>query len=127
MFNSFFLIYLFNEYFFILLVFLIAIIIAIVLFFVSFLIGNRLPDREKVSPYECGFSPFEDARQKFDVKFYLVSILFIVFDLEVAYLFPWSLVLYNINFFGFWTMFIFLFILTIGFVYEWLNGALEWN
>ena len=84
-------------------------------------------DKEKVSAYECGFNPFEDARNQFDVRFYLVAILFIIFDLEVSFLFPWAVTLNKITIFGFWSMFIFLFILTIGFIYEWKKGALEWE
>jgi NADH-quinone oxidoreductase subunit A len=85
------------------------------------------PDTEKNSPYECGFEPFEDARVKFDVRFYLVSLLFIIFDLEVAFLFPWAVVLEEIGAAGFWSMMIFLTTLTVGFVYEWKKGALEWE
>ena len=85
------------------------------------------PDAEKISAYECGFEAFSDARHKFDVRFYLVAILFIIFDLEVAFLFPWAISLGNIGIFGFWSMMIFLGILTIGFVYEWRKGALEWE
>jgi NADH-quinone oxidoreductase subunit A len=87
---------------------------------------NR-PDPEKLSPYECGFEAFEDARMKFDVRYYLVAILFILFDLEIAFLFPWAVVLPDIGYFGFVAMMIFLAILTIGFVYEWKKGALEWE
>jgi NADH-quinone oxidoreductase subunit A len=93
----------------------------------SWLIGKQLPDSEKLSPYECGFEPFEDARIQFDVRFYLVAILFIIFDLEVAFLFPWAVALSDIGIFGFISMMIFLFILTIGFIYEWKKGALEWD
>jgi NADH-quinone oxidoreductase subunit A len=85
------------------------------------------PDPEKNSPYECGFAPFSDARMKFDVRFYLVSLLFIIFDLEVAFLFPWAVTLKDIGASGFWSMMVFLSILTIGFVYEWQKGALEWE
>ena len=84
-------------------------------------------DRAKLSPYECGFEAFEDARMKFDVRYYLIAILFILFDLEIAFLFPWAVVLPDIGIFGFWSMMIFLAILTIGFVYEWKKGALEWE
>ena len=93
----------------------------------SWLIGKQLPDSEKLSPYECGFEPFEDARIQFDVRFYLVAILFIIFDLEVAFLFPWAVALSDIGIFGFISMMIFLFLLTIGFIYEWKKGALEWD
>jgi NADH-quinone oxidoreductase subunit A len=93
----------------------------------SFVIARQRPDVEKLSPYECGFAPFEDARSRFDVRFYLVAILFIIFDLEVAFLFPWAVSLGNIGLLGFWSMMIFLAVLTIGFVYEWKKGALEWE
>jgi NADH-quinone oxidoreductase subunit A len=93
----------------------------------SFLVGLRNPDTEKLSAYECGFEAFSDARHKFDVRFYLVAILFIIFDLEVAFLFPWAVSLGEIGLFGFWSMVSFLGILTIGFVYEWKKGALEWE
>ena len=85
----------------------------------SFVIARKRPDTEKLSPYECGFAPFEDARSRFDVRFYLVAILFIIFDLEVAFLFPWAVSLGNIGLLGFWSMMIFLAVLTIGFAYEW--------
>ena len=85
------------------------------------------PDSEKVSPYECGFEAFDDARSKFDVRFYLVSLLFIIFDLEVAFLFPWAVSLGTTGVFGYWSMMLFLGILTVGFIYEWKKGALEWE
>ena len=93
----------------------------------SRLLGVHHPDPEKLSPYECGFEAFEDARMKFDVRYYLVAILFILFDLEIAFLFPWAVTLSEIGGFGFWSMMIFLAILVIGFVYEWKKGALEWE
>lgn len=93
----------------------------------SYLLILRNYDLNKVSAYECGFEPFEDARAKFDVRFYLVSILFIIFDLEIMFLFPWSVVLSFIGFWGLFVMFFFLFILTIGFFYEWYKGALDWE
>ena len=93
----------------------------------SLIMGAQRPDAEKNSPYECGFEPFEDARMRFDVRFYLVAILFIIFDLEVAFLFPWAVALGDIGVFGFWSMVVFLLILTVGFVYEWKKGALEWE
>jgi NADH-quinone oxidoreductase subunit A len=93
----------------------------------SFMVARQRPDAEKLSPYECGFEPFEDARGRFDVRFYLVAILFIIFDLEVAFLFPWAVSLGNIGLFGFWSMMVFLGVLTIGFIYEWRKGALEWE
>ena len=93
----------------------------------SFVVGVRKPDNEKLSAYECGFEAFDDARGRFDVRFYLVAILFIIFDLEVAFLFPWAITLGKIGIFGFWSMMIFLSVLTIGFIYEWKKGALEWE
>ena len=93
----------------------------------SYLIARQRPDPEKVSAYECGFEPFDDARARFDVRYYLVAILFIIFDLEVAFLFPWAISLEGIGAFGFWSMMIFLILLTVGFVYEWRKGALEWE
>ena len=105
----------------------IAIGLASIIVLASLIIARQKPDREKLSAYECGFEPFEDARIKFDVRFYLVAILFIIFDLEVAFLFPWAISLGNIGVFGFWSMVVFLGILTIGFVYEWRRGALEWE
>ena len=93
----------------------------------STLLGMNRPDSEKLSPYECGFEAFEDARMKFDVRYYLVAILFILFDLEIAFLFPWAIVLQDIGWFGFIAMMIFLGILVVGFIYEWKKGALEWE
>ena len=93
----------------------------------SYIVGGERPDSEKNAPYECGFDPFEDSRGKFDVRFYLVAILFIIFDLEVAFLFPWAISLGEIGGFGFWSMMVFLAVLTAGFVYEWRKGALEWE
>ncbi|HXC40683.1 MAG TPA: NADH-quinone oxidoreductase subunit A [Burkholderiales bacterium] len=93
----------------------------------STLLGMNRPDSEKLSPYECGFEAFEDARMKFDVRYYLVAILFILFDLEIAFLFPWAVVLDEIGMFGFVAMMVFLFILVVGFIYEWMKGALEWE
>src|SRR6195256_5934624 len=90
-------------------------------------LGPHRPDSEKLSPYECGFEAFEDARMKFDVRYYLVAILFILFDLEIAFLFPWAIVLREIGPFGFLAMVVFLLILVVGFVYEWKKGALEWD
>ena len=89
--------------------------------------GSQNPDSEKLSPYECGFEAFEDARMKFDVRYYLVAILFILFDLEIAFLFPWAVVLQDIGWFGFIAMMVFLGILVVGFIYEWKKGALEWE
>jgi NADH-quinone oxidoreductase subunit A len=93
----------------------------------SFIIARQRPNKEKLSPYECGFDPFDDARIRFDVRYYLVAILFIIFDLEVAFLFPWAVSLGDIGMFGFWSMLVFLAVLTIGFIYEWKKGALEWE
>ena len=92
-----------------------------------FVVAFKAPDPEKLSAYECGFNAFDDARMKFDIRFYLVSLLFIIFDLEVAFLFPWAVAFRDIGAFGFWSMIVFLFVLTIGFVYEWMKGALEWD
>ena len=91
------------------------------------LTGSQNPDSEKLSPYECGFEAFEDARMKFDVRYYLVAILFILFDLEIAFLFPWAIVLQDIGWFGYSAMMVFLGILVVGFIYEWKKGALEWE
>ena len=93
----------------------------------SYLAGKQKPDVEKLSAFECGFEAFDDSRHKFDVRFYLVAILFIIFDLEIAFLFPWSITLGTIGVFGFWSMMLFLGILTVGFIYEWKKGALEWG
>ncbi len=92
-----------------------------------FALAFKAPDSEKLSAYECGFKAFDDARMKFDIRFYLVSLLFIIFDLEVAFLFPWAIAFKDVGLFGFWAMMIFLAVLTIGFVYEWNKGALEWD
>ncbi len=94
---------------------------------VGAMLGPRRPDSEKQSPYECGFEAFEDSRMKFDVRYYLVAILFIIFDLEIAFLFPWAVVLDEIGMFGFLAMMVFLGVLVVGFVYEWRKGALEWE
>jgi len=115
------------EYLPILIFLAIAIAISAVMVGASAFIVRQHPDVEKNSAYECGFEPFDDARRKFDVRFYLVAILFIIFDLEVAFLFPWSISLGKIGLYGFWSMMIFLGILTIGFIYEWRKGALEWE
>jgi len=100
---------------------------AVMMIMASWIIGRQKPDPEKDSAYECGFEAFEDARIKFDIRFYLVAILFIIFDLEVAFLFPWATTLGVTGVFGFWSMMIFLSVLTIGFIYEWNKGALEWE
>jgi NADH-quinone oxidoreductase subunit A len=116
-----------SEYLPILIFIGIALALAIIIVLASFLVARQHPDVEKLSPYECGFEPFADARSKFDVRYYLVAILFIIFDLEVAFLFPWAVALGKIGLFGFWSMMAFLFVLTVGFVYEWKKGALEWE
>jgi len=105
----------------------IAIGLAVVIMAATLLVARQRPEAEKLSPYECGFEPFEDARSRFDVRFYLVAILFIIFDLEVAFLFPWAVSLAKVGLFGFWSMMVFLGVLTIGFLYEWKKGALEWE
>ena len=94
---------------------------------INFLLSPKSPDPEKLSAYECGFEAFEDSRMEFDVRFYLVAILFIIFDLEIAFLFPWAISLGKIGLIGFWSMMLFLFILTIGFIYEWKKGVLDWD
>jgi NADH-quinone oxidoreductase subunit A len=101
--------------------------LALVIVIASLVLAPNRPDPEKTSAYECGFEAFDDARSKFDVRFYLVSILFIIFDLEVAFLFPWAVSLGEIGLFGFWSMMLFLGVLTVGFIYEWKKGALEWE
>jgi len=105
----------------------VALFIGLALLIAPFLLAPSNPDTEKLSAYECGFPAFDDARMKFDVRFYLVAILFIIFDLEVAFLFPWAVAFKEVGLYGFWSMMIFLGILTIGFVYEWRKGALEWD
>jgi NADH-quinone oxidoreductase subunit A len=116
-----------EQYFPILLFILIGIAVGVVPVALGWLIGPNRPDSEKLSPYECGFEAFEDARMKFDVRYYLIAILFILFDLEIAFLFPWAIVLNEIGMFGFVSMLVFLGILVVGFVYEWMKGALEWT
>lgn len=115
------------EYFPILMFMGVAAGLSLLLFLVSLVRGPSKPDSEKLSAYECGFEAFSDARLKFDVRFYLVAILFIIFDLEIAFLFPWAVALKDIGMFGFWSMMLFLLFLTIGFIYEWRKGALEWE
>ena len=102
-------------------------LIGLVLLIAPFLVAFQQPDPEKLSAYECGFNAFDDARMKFDVRFYLVAILFIIFDLEVAFLFPWAITLGKTGVFAFWSMMVFLGVLTVGFIYEWKKGALEWE
>ena len=105
----------------------IALGLGLILLFAAAVIAVRNPDPEKVSAYECGFNAFDDARMKFDVRFYLVAILFIIFDLEIAFLFPWAVALKDVSMVGFWSMIAFLSVLTVGFAYEWKKGALEWE
>ena len=105
----------------------VATAIGLALLVAPFIVAYKQPDSEKLSAYECGFAAFDDARMKFDVRFYLVAILFIIFDLEVAFLFPWAVAFGDLGLFGFWSMMVFLAVLTIGFIYEWKKGALEWD
>ena len=116
-----------SDYFSIIIFLFIAIVLSFGFVLANFLAAPSNPDPEKLSAYECGFEAFDDSRMEFDVRFYLVAILFIIFDLEIAFLFPWAISLGNIGALGFWSMMIFLFVLTIGFVYEWKKGALEWE
>ncbi|GAB4121287.1 MAG: NADH-quinone oxidoreductase subunit A [Gammaproteobacteria bacterium] len=115
-----------NEYWPILLFLIIAAGMGAALVVIGSVLGPKRPDDEKLSAYECGFEAFEDARMKFDVRYYLVAILFIIFDLEIAFLFPWAVVLEQIGWTGFWAMMVFLGLLVVGFIYEWKKGALEW-
>jgi NADH-quinone oxidoreductase subunit A len=105
----------------------IAGVIGLALLIAPFIVAFKQPDPEKLSAYECGFNAFDDARMKFDVRFYLVAILFIIFDLEVSFMFPWAVAFGELGLFGFWSMMVFLGVLTIGFIYEWRKGALEWD
>jgi len=116
-----------NNYLTIIIFFGVALLLSIGFIFLNFVAAPKNPDPEKLSAYECGFEPFNDSRMEFDVRFYLVAILFIIFDLEIAFLFPWAISLGNIGALGFWSMMIFLGVLTIGFIYEWKKGALEWE
>jgi len=116
-----------ENYFPILIFIFVGLIFGGILLVLGALLGSSKPDAEKLSPYECGFEAFEDSRIKFDVRYYLVAILFILFDLEIAFLFPWAIVLDSIGLFGFFSMMIFLAILVIGFIVEWKKGALEWD
>ena len=115
-----------EEYIPILVFLLLALIISFGAIFASFIIGEKDDYQEKLSTYECGFEPFSDTRGKFDVKFYLVAILFIIFDLEIMFLFPWAVAFQDLSELGFWSMMFFLVVLTVGFAYEWKKGALEW-
>jgi NADH-quinone oxidoreductase subunit A len=105
----------------------VALVIGLALLIAPFIVAFKAPDPLKLSAYECGFNPFDDARMKFDVRFYLVAILFIIFDLEVSFLFPWAVAFGKLGLYGFWSMMVFLAVLTIGYIYEWKKGALEWN
>jgi NADH-quinone oxidoreductase subunit A len=116
-----------SDYFSIVLFLFIAILLSFGFVLANFLAAPSNPDPEKLSAYECGFEAFDDSRMEFDVRFYLVAILFIIFDLEIAFLFPWAVSLGNIGALGFWSMMIFLSVLTVGFIYEWKKGALEWE
>lgn len=116
-----------REYLAILIFLGIAIGLGVLLLIAAGIVAVSNPDPEKTSAYECGFDAFDDARMKFDIRFYLVAILFIIFDLEVAFLFPWSVAFKDIGAFGFWSMMVFLAVLTVGFIYEWKKGALEWE
>jgi len=117
----------FEDYLHILIFIVVALLVGFVPRVLGALLGPRRPDQEKDSPYECGFAAFENARMKFDVRYYLVAILFIIFDLEIAFLFPWAVVLDQLGMAGFVAMLVFLGILVVGFVYEWKKGALEWE
>ena len=105
----------------------IAAVLGLAFVIAAFVVAPKAPDPEKLSTYECGFNAFDDARMKFDVRFYLVAILFIIFDLEVAFLFPWAVAFGGLGWYGFWSMMVFLGVLTVGFIYEWRKGALEWD
>ena len=116
-----------QDYLSIILFLVIALGLSVLFIALNFILSPKKPDPEKLSAYECGFEPFDDSRIEFDVRFYLVAILFIIFDLEIAFLFPWAITLGNIGLLGFCSMMIFLFILTVGFIYEWKKGALDWE
>ena len=116
-----------ENYFPILMFVLVGVAVGVLPVAMGFVLAPSRPDPEKLSPYECGFEAFEDARMKFDVRYYLIAILFILFDLEIAFLFPWAVVLDEIGLFGFVAMMVFLGILVVGFIYEWMKGALEWD
>ena len=117
----------FIEYIYILKFLVIFILIGLLLFFLSFLLVYQKPNNEKISSYECGFNPFSDARNKFEIRYYLISILFIIFDLELLFLFPWVICFHTLNIQGILSMIFFLVLLTIGFIYEWYEGALDWT
>jgi NADH-quinone oxidoreductase subunit A len=117
---------LWSQYSNILVFFIFSLLLSAIIILLSYLLASQQSDNEKLSAYECGFTPFDDARNKFDVKFYVVAILFIVFDLEVSLLFPWVAAVDTISTVAYWSVFVFLVILTIGFIYEWIKGALDW-
>ena len=117
----------FTDYLSIIIFLFIALLLSVGFILINFISSPNNPDPEKLSAYECGFDAFDDSRMEFDVRFYLVAILFIIFDLEIAFLFPWAISLGKIGIFGFWSMMVFLAVLTIGFIYEWKKGALEWE
>ena len=116
-----------NNYLTVIIFLAIALILSLGFLILNFAFSPKNPDPEKLSAYECGFEPFNDSRMEFDIRFYLVAILFIIFDLEIAFLFPWAITLGNLGLFGFFSMMLFLFILTVGFIYEWKKGALDWE
>ena len=116
-----------TDYLSIIIFLFLALFLSVGFILINFISSPKNPDPEKLSAYECGFDAFDDSRMEFDVRFYLVAILFIIFDLEIAFLFPWAITLGTIGIFGFWSMMLFLAILTIGFIYEWKKGALEWE
>ena len=116
-----------KDYLSIILFLIIALGLSVAFIVINLVLSPKKPDPEKLSAYECGFEPFDDSRMEFDVRFYLVAILFIIFDLEIAFLFPWAISLGSIGLLGFCSMMIFLFILTVGFIYEWKKGALDWE
>jgi len=116
-----------KDYLSIIIFMFVALSLSIGFIILNYLFSPKNPDPEKLSAYECGFEAFDDSRMEFDVRFYLVAILFIIFDLEIAFLFPWAISLSSIGSLGFWSMIIFLFVLTVGFIYEWKKGALDWD
>ena len=116
-----------KDYLSIIIFLIIALGLSVAFIVLNFILSPKKPDPEKLSAYECGFEAFDDSRIEFDVRFYLVAILFIIFDLEIAFLFPWAISLGNLGALGFWSMMIFLFVLTVGFIYEWKKGALDWE
>ena len=117
----------YTEYFNILVFSFISLLIVFILLFLSFIVSPKKINVEKASAYECGFEPFDEAKKSFDIQFYIVGVLFLIFDLEVAFLFPWAVSLSSIGLFGFWTMIFFFFLINLGFVYEWQKGALDWS